>query len=377
MEESAVEKLEWALIEDKEIQGEDDLSMLARQLQAADHIEILKSDFATRILRTNDNQIENTDEDQLDPEKFIRESLEAWEFSQGIANEVREFQILALGIACLHSFVQLNYTGPFLPFDSLALLPQSLRSQADINAKILSALSIDGEHPYHLTPHPYFLLIASVLLNRPSHLVTAPWWKARVDFLHQRVLGDHSATLFVRIDSAMKEVRDAVERRGSDTKGRHSIEQGVILTYYGQDNKALEIFQKAGKEVGFEWVLTGALGRRTKFQTFDVSQLTVLAKGRDRQAKHTSSEIPITLDLNDDTLLEKISYTSLDDKPDKLAPTDTIPQHLSSLDPNNPTPLHPLDSTILLALTTCIKNTNPSDGLTMEEMTPYVSRVLS
>jgi tetratricopeptide (TPR) repeat protein len=77
--------------------------------------------------------------------------------------------------------------------------------------------------------------------------------------------------------------------------------------------------------------------------------------------------------LNDDTLLEKISFTSVE----KIAPTSTIPSSLSSLDPSDPTPLDPLDSTILLALTTCIKNTNPSDGLTMEEMTPYVARVLS
>lgn len=376
MERPAVEKLEWALIEDQEIQeGKDELQKLAMQVLNGEYIDIFNSDFARAILRSDDEEI--VDNVEINLQKFLNDAVDAWVSSQGISATATDFCMLLLGIACLHSFLQLNYTGPFLPFDSFTLLPKSLRSQPDINSKILDTLSIDGERPYHLTPHPYFLLVASVLLNRPTSLVTSPWWRARVNFLHQRILGDNSATLFDCITSAMREVRLAVESRGQDTKGRHSIEQGVILTYYDQDHKALEIFQKAGTEVGFEWVLTGALGRRTKFQTFDVSQLTVLAQGRDRDANATSSGIPTTLDLNDDTLLEKISYTTLNDKAEKLAPTDSIPSSLSSLDPNNPSPLHPLDSTILLALTTCIKNTNPADGLTMEEMAPYVARVLS
>ena len=374
-EEDAIQKVEWALIEDAEIEDDDNnfIVTLAKQVLDGEYIAIFKSDFAKRILRTDETTVDELTDDGFDVKRFLENVTESWYTSDKSSTPVRDFQILALGIACLHAFLQANYTGPFLPLDSLDLLPPNIRSHPRISKILLDSLIVDGEQPYHLTPHPYLLVVASMLLNRPSRLQTAPWWRARINFLHQRILGDTSATLHDKILSDLRETQSAVPSRDQDTLGRLTIEQGLVFTYYGQDNIALQKIQAAGSEIGLEWVLTGALGRRTKFQTFDVSQLVVLAKGRDRNSASstTSSLNPRTLDLNDDTLLEKISFT------EKLAPTSSIPTTLSSLDPANPTPLDPLDSTILLALTTCIKNTNPSDGLTMEEMAPYVARVVA
>ena len=367
---------EWSLIDDTDVrvEGDDVITDLAKQVLNGEYIAIFNSDFTRRILRTDETSDNVVGQGEINLQTFLSKAADSWFNSEESSESVKEFQILALGTACLHAFVQVNFTGPFLPFDSSNLLAAAFRSESSASALVLDALAVDGERPYHLTPHPYFLLIASVLLNRPSQLRTAPWWRARVNFLHQRILGDVSAKLHDKIYSALNEARAAVESRDRDTIGRHTIEQGLVLTYYGQDNNALQTLQTAGAEIGLEWALTGALGRRTKFQTFDVSQLVVLAKGRDRETSD-STELPnpTTLDLNDDTLLEKISFNSTEN----IAPTSEIPSSLSSLDPSNPTPLNPLDSTILLALTTCIKNTNPSDGLTMEEMAPYVARVVA
>jgi tetratricopeptide (TPR) repeat protein len=373
LEENLTSQAEWALIEGTEvIDGDSKVVQLAQQVLNGEYIAVFQSDFARSLLTTDDTTLEISSEDEIDIRDFLDTAVNKWFDSETSTPSRKEFKILTLGITALHAFLQVNYTGPYLPFDSLNLLPPSLRTHKSISKALLHALVVDGERPYHLTPHPYFLVIASVLLNRPSRLQTAAWWKARVNFLNQRVLEGESATLHDRIYSAMDEVRVAITSRDRDTKGRHDIEQGIISTYYGQDNKALQLLQAAGVEVGLEWILTGALGRRTKFQTFDVSQLVVLARGRDRTDNETgTAPNPATLDLNDDTLLEKVSFT------EKLAPTSSIPESLSSLDPSNPTPLHPLDSTILLALTTCIKNTNPGGGLTMEEMAPYVARVIA
>lgn len=374
-EEKNVHEAEWSLIEDTDlsVDGESTVTALARKVLDGEYIDVFRTDFARSLLRTDDI-VPQVKEGEFNIKSFLEEFMENWFTNDTSAVSVKEFKILALGVAALHAFLQVNYTGPFLPFDSLDLLPETLRSEPWIAKSILDSLNVDGERPYHLTPHPYFLVVASVLLNRSSHLPTAPWWQARVNFLHQRVLGDESAALHDMIYKAINEMRPAVATRDRDTQGRLTIEQGVILTYYGQDSKALQLFQTAGAEVGLEWVLTGALGRRTKFQTFDVSQLVVLANGRNRETDNTQpNPQPTTLDLNDDTLLEKISFTSVE----KLSPTAEIPASLASLDPSNPTPLDPLDSTILLALTTCIKNTNPDGGLTMEEMAPYAARVLS
>lgn len=335
--ENIIHEAEWSLIEDTEIniKGNDLVTKLVKQVLDGEYVTIFSSDFARKILRTEESAVNEDNLANLDLQTFLKEAVELWFAGEKSSKSVKEFQILALGIACLHAFVQVNYTGPFLAFESINLLPATFRSQKDISKAILDSLNVDGERPYHLTPHPSFLLISSVLLNRPSQLPTAPWWQARVNFLHQRILGDVSAKLHDRIYSALNKARVAVESRDRDTRGRHSIEQGLVMTYYGQDNNALHKFETAGREIGLEWVLTGALGRRTKFQTFDVSQLVVLAKGRDRDtANTTDTPKPTTLDLNDDTLLEKISFTTVE----KIAPTSRIPSSLSSLDPSDPTP---------------------------------------
>jgi len=376
---AAIREAEWALIEDTDLppDRDDEATTLARQLVDADYVTIFNSDFAKKILRT-DKAVDTIERGHKDLNEFWELNVEEFlKVDRADEYPVKEFQLVALGVACLHAFLQANYTGPFLDFDSLQLLPVSIRSQDHIHSLLLASLNIDGERPYQLIPHPTYLVLASALLNRHSDLVTAPWWRARVNFLHQRVLGDISNTIHNEINKSLNEVRRAVEQRSRDTQGQHTIEEGLVMTYYGQDNNALHKFKVAGEELGLEWVLTGALGRRTKFQTFDVSQLVVLAQGRNREVKDEPTlniPRPETLELNDDTLLERIAYTS---STEKVAPSSEIPSALTDVDPANPTPLDPLDSTILLALASCIKNTNPADGLTMEEMAPYVARVLA
>ena len=44
--------------------------------------------------------------------------------------------------------------------------------------------------------------------------------------------------------------------------------------------------------------------------------------------------------------------------------------------PNNNGSLHPIDQAVILSLCLDVENSNPQDGLTYEEMFPYVTRVL-
>ncbi|KAG1248897.1 hypothetical protein G6F68_013607 [Rhizopus microsporus] len=120
--------------------------------------------------------------------------------------------------------------------------------------------------------------------------------------------------------------------------------------------------ESAQKESGFTWSLTGALGRRTKFQTFDVSQLVVLAESKDQEKKDMEATKPETLDLNDDTVLEKIAFTE-NEKNEK----ESDKRHGN---------LNVIDQCILLAFCLNVKNTNPDHGITTEQMVPYVTRVL-
>jgi hypothetical protein len=101
-------------------------------------------------------------------------------------------------------------------------------------------------------------------------------------------------------------------------------------------------FKESQSLSGLTWNITGALGRKTKFQTFDVAQLVLEASSSNKLTHETASNLPETLALNDDTLLEKTKFIK-----------DTLNQgNLTILD---------------------VKNTNPNDGITKEQMWPFVS----
>ena len=178
-----------------------------------------------------------------------------------------------------------------------------------------------------------------------------------------------------------------------EIQGRILLEQGILHHTLQNDKPAAEHFVRAAKANGLEYELTGAPGKRTKFQQFDVTQLVLLAQSRKipkeggrteekgsgpeeamltpgalKDGAGGGSAVPETLPLNDDTLLEKTEFTS--STPSSLSV-------LSHLDPSSQPPLDPLDQCILLGLCLNVKNTSPSHGLTAEQMSPYIARVIS
>ena len=102
-----------------------------------------------------------------------------------------------------------------------------------------------------------------------------------------------------------------LQNNDRDIHVRFHTEKGLVHHYYAQDSLSKDEFVQAQECSGFTWSVSGALGRRTKFQSFDVSQLVVKAKslattdvsGTDGQGT------PRTLELEDDVLLNKIKFT--------------------------------------------------------------------
>jgi hypothetical protein len=167
----------------------------------------------------------------------------------------------------------------------------------------------------------------------------------------------------------------------------------VIPTREGHDSVALWVRERSQRscrrsrhERGFAFALTGMLGKRTKFQQNDTSQLVVLAKSAEdldiKSNQTTSSDTPIpklepkSIDLEDETLLENISFSASRSSTMGVLAEDDIPESLKLLDPEKQPLLHSLDSIILLSAATSITNTSLVDGLTREETLPYAIRVL-
>jgi tetratricopeptide (TPR) repeat protein len=296
--------------------------------------------------------------------------------------EQKKSQLLHLGLAALFSFLQSNVTGPPLEFSSAeAVLPSSLRTESTIlkavRAKIIRDLSVDGEAAYRLTPNPELFAVAKALLSDAATdgPLVSKTARMRTNFLHQKMLSEVTSTLQDAIYKDV-EVLDKAELNASE-RSRFLLERAIIHTHHSFDVKAREDIDQAAKVRKFEFALTGKMGKRTKFQDRDISQLVVLAKSVDEETIQSSEPSgPKKLDLNDDTLLESISFS--DQKPDEqsLAIQDTVSASLGSIDANNQPILNPVDSAILLALASAITNTAPENGLTREETNPYATRVL-
>jgi tetratricopeptide (TPR) repeat protein len=171
------------------------------------------------------------------------------------------------------------------------------------------------------------------------------------------------------------------------------LERATVHTHYGFDKLARADLEQAAEQRAFKFALTGLLGKRTKFQQKETSQLVVLARSAEQQTsrstgedrgsipKSTSADFssatkPKTLDLNDDTLLESIAFSEKPVSSVDVKDAHSLPSELVELDPDDQPLLEPLDSIILLLLASSITNTSPSNGLTREETAPYAARVL-
>ncbi|KAI1321744.1 hypothetical protein EDD11_000020 [Mortierella claussenii] len=390
-----------------------DTSSLTQLLLAGEYGLVLKSPIAAEIFGTH---LQDTDEDvialntSLDLPAFLAKRMQIYLHStpsitsySSTSTSSTALDLVFIAVAALYAFVQAGWTGPELGFEPIDILPALVRSKAkELDAEALDKLAVGGETTYHLSRQILFLHSARILLvdhltdltsQDPQVAKTAPWWSLRALFLQQRtlegptgLLQNEMLALADQIETALDEeiklemgALEAIDKKEAQT--RFWIEKGLVLHWYTEDTKAYETFQKAQTASGFRFKVTGALGKRTKFQQYDTSQLVVVAESsRDmassRPVAYTSKAGsegtggPKNLEHNDDTVLEKIQFSELSEE-DRARLGDL------DLDPSKKIEdLHPIDHALLLAFCLNIKNTNPAHGLTVEQMFPFVTRVL-
>lgn len=314
-------------------------------------------------------------------------------------------QLLHTGIAALFHFLQSNVTGPPLEFDvAKIILGEKIANDKSvldtIRTKVLRDLSVDGEAVYPLTPNielfctaKAILVDSGVLVNAESPLV-ATTARLRVNFLHQKMLSEVTGTLQKAIYDDLELLSPRVLGGESNSPGAEKaaflLERAAVHTHHGFDSKARSDLEQAAVANGFEFALTGKLGKRTKFQDRDITQLVVLAKSatdttpadseESRKEKPSGDAKPKALDLNDDTLLETIAFAkdggSKPEKTTTVQDESSLSASLASVDPSDQPKLNPLDSAVLLAIASAITNNSPDHGLTREETLPYATRVI-
>ncbi|PYH48898.1 TPR domain protein [Aspergillus saccharolyticus JOP 1030-1] len=369
-------------------------------LADAEIIPILQLPLAKEIFGHNaeEGALDRIAKGEVSYTSFLAERVQAVSQSpvEGLTSEQQRSQLLHIALAALFGFLQSNVTGPPLTYSPAdTIIPAALRPDAAslraVRAHVIRNLSVDGEAAYKLTPNVELFAVAKAILADNDVLVTngplvANVARLRVNFLHQKMLSEVTGTLqdviYNELGALSKIVLSA--QCTPDEKGRFLLERATIHIVHGFDAKARADLDQAAKERKFEFALTGKLGKRTKFQERDVSQLVILAKSADTSENNKGSENvsgPKNLDLNDDTLLESISFAKPDGqdaqgKSVTVQDEASLPPALAALDPGDQPKLEPVDSAILLALASAITNTAPENGITREETAPYATRVL-
>ncbi|KAJ0004840.1 hypothetical protein NQD34_011054 [Periophthalmus magnuspinnatus] len=283
----------------------------------------------------------------------------------------RELVLLLLTVSCLQMFAQSNWTGPPLDVQDSEILPPALL-QTQVRASVLSSLLIDGESVYPLVSNPLLLLLSRVLLTRVLHsgsLKLVSWWTLRYLSLHQQILEACSPQL---LSLAQSSIRSVEESRSSleahlNLQVQFHLECVYINLSYYEYSEAKEHVRRSQELSGLSVNLTGALGKRTRFQQKSLAQLILEVKRTNERSDWTNSDtspaptpvslLPKDCALNDDTRLEKIKL----EDPDEFQLPDLSPE----------------EQAVVLGLCTDFQKNNPLHKLTEEELLAFTSALLS
>ncbi|KAI1173255.1 hypothetical protein F4777DRAFT_558614 [Nemania sp. FL0916] len=333
-----------------------------------------------------------------------------------------------LGLASLAAFLQANVTGPVFDdhgaiesvfTNAFQLAIQSRISDSaegglaaesfplkdagieSLRSLCRPSLDTDGVSPYPHIPYIELFCFARFLLVTSNILPTAAehlaWLRFRIHLWHYKLLTQPSlalgslytksgrwtdvATLEELISTSLEEARIDVLSTDSSWPPESQIvfclEESNCQILLGNEAKAREALQNATRLSGFIYALSGALGKRTRFQEKSFSQLVVLAKSQQLPSEPTDGPqgrgaAPSALALNDDTLLEKIQFNH-DSTP---VPASSLPPPLQGMKPDDQPELRQVDQIILLTEATLKDTFSPSDSLTLEQILPYAVRVI-
>ena len=380
---------------------------LLEQVRAGQYVSVLTTDPAKKLIESYVSTLYNPDS------------------QQDVDDTISSQDKVAVALSAFNTFLQINVTGPvpdglkqveevFTAAASSKTTKEETKTKKPLQQArklCFKTLDVDGVSVYQYIPSIELFGLARWIVGTQfgeqqrevKGLEGEPleWLKLRVDVWHYKLITQPSLgpgsifnkslqwcevpSLQGKIEGLLKTVQEEVlkeENNNKEMEVKWLVEKANVHIMLGQDAKAKEAIQKAAEVNKFQYMLSGALGKRTKFQEKATSQLVVLAKSaeekKENDEEETDASKPRALELNDDTLLEDLQFTK--GELGKHGETDDktgLPAELKDLEPDAQPQLSPLDQIILLTEATLKDAFSPSDTLTSEEILPFAVRVIS
>uniref|UniRef100_A0AAV1T207 Uncharacterized protein n=1 Tax=Peronospora matthiolae TaxID=2874970 RepID=A0AAV1T207_9STRA len=258
-----------------------------------------------------------------------------------------------------------------------------------------------------------------------GRIKSAAWWNARAAVAHERLLlsKQPSNTLWFEarrgyIQTLTTSDLFAFEEDTQYLLARAYVEWGLAQHHFDKNKHGKATFEHAKEISGVAVQLSGSLGRRTKYQQKSVAQMVLLAASKKEPAEVDEQASVHTAAVAESTHVDfggkKQAKTNCDDPNGAVAvscpPSNNLTTdeehiqrlvqegeasyrnvNLDQVDQDNyllesinfedrkltkQGNLQVVDQIVLLGLCLDVKNSNANDGLTREEMMPYVTRVL-
>ncbi|GFY79319.1 tetratricopeptide repeat protein 27 [Trichonephila inaurata madagascariensis] len=282
----------------------------------------------------------------------------------------KQLLLTCIGVAALQHFVKVNISGPNVDDDNDYLLFTSAFPNDVTHDDVMQFLSKNGEIPCMNIAQIKLLFLSHMFLSciPPSEDVCLMhnWWLLRCLLIYQKVMPDKISSLHEEMNALMKIISAMSwvnEKKYPTAALMYYMECAQMHLYYGEISQSKTYVTTIQNLVGLGIELSGAYGKKTRFQSKAVAQLFVkLKRKNNNKMSEVSSKIvdqceyPSDLLLQDDTLLNKVSFVDDED------------HHVNCLLPE--------EQLVLLACCLLTMKREAFDELLREEIVAYINCIL-